>query len=262
MSQLTLSTSESRLLEKLSKNQYMQPIQKRIDDWVEKSGNSQSSWKKVLDNLYEISRDSQDEINSILDSRLVSGEISDKVQASRSIAGNIFSSAIIYILIQNKLVGNISEKIFIANHKSTIPDAEKMFTINIGEEVEKLDINLAIYSLKENLKVSNCIIINLCKSSIDSVEKIYKWKLLMEIAISDCEVREKYNISYKASPIPVICVATLDSHNVINNPQHRGMFKFFDRAFIGKPIDPQATDFISPLSSLIDFANENLAQSG
>jgi hypothetical protein len=36
------------------------------------------------------------------------------------------------------------------------------------------------------------------------------------------------------------------------------MFKFFDRAFIGKPIDPQATNFISPLSSLIEFVNEKL----
>ncbi len=261
MLQLILNTSESNFLEKFSKNQYMRPIQERIDRWVEKSGNSQSSWKKVLNNLYEISRDSQDDIDNILDARLASGEISDKAQANRSIAGNIFSSAIVYILIQNKLVGNISEEIFIANQKSTIPDFEKISTINVGEEIEKLDINLAIYSLKENLEVGNCIIIALCKSSRDSVEKAYKWKLLMEVAISECSIRDKYDISYKASPIPVICVATLDSHNVINNSQHRGMFKFFDRAFIGKPIDPQANDFISPLSSLIDFANENLVQS-
>jgi len=33
------------------------------------------------------------------------------------------------------------------------------------------------------------------------------------------------------------------------------MFKFFDNSFIGKPID---SEFISRLSHLIDFANQQL----
>ncbi|MDE7317076.1 MAG: hypothetical protein K2N12_05030 [Helicobacter sp.] len=39
-------------------------------------------------------------------------------------------------------------------------------------------------------------------------------------------------------------------------PQHKGMFKFFDCAFIGK--DMPTADFIKPLSHLIDYVNENL----
>jgi type II restriction enzyme len=55
--------------------------------------------------------------------------------------------------------------------------------------------------------------------------------------------------------MPIICFATVNFYNEINNPQHRGMFKFFDKAFIAKEI---SDNFISPLSNLIDFVNEKL----
>ncbi|CRF51874.1 hypothetical protein HHE06_17810 [Helicobacter heilmannii] len=40
----------------------------------------------------------------------------------------------------------------------------------------------------------------------------------------------------------------INFYNEIDRPQQRGMFQFFDCAFIGKPID---RDFIKPLSHLI-----------
>jgi hypothetical protein len=43
--------------------------------------------------------------------------------------------------------------------------------------------------------------------------------------------------------------------NEINNPQHRGMFKFFDKSFIAKNID---ADFISKMSQLPQYVNEVL----
>jgi len=48
---------------------------------------------------------------------------------------------------------------------------------------------------------------------------------------------------------------TVNFYDEINNPQHRGMFKFFDRAFIGKPLN---ADFIDNLSKLPHFINDNL----
>ena len=253
-----LGDSEASFLRGLSKIYYMQPIQRRIDDWVARSGSQEDSWKEVLDHLSEILRDAQDDVERILDARLVSGEISDKFQVHKSIARNILSNAINYIFIQNKLFGNIPEKIFITSHKSTVPDFEKISTINVGEDTQKLDMDLAIYSLKENSELNKCIILSLKTSLRERIDRIQEGKLLMEIAMSDCEVRDKYEISYDPPTVPLICFVTVNFYNEINNPQHRGMFKFFDRAFIGKPIDPQVTDFIYPLSSLIDFANEEL----
>jgi type II restriction enzyme len=52
--------------------------------------------------------------------------------------------------------------------------------------------------------------------------------------------------------MPLVCFATVNFYNEINNPQHRGMFKFFDKSFIGKEID---SDFICRLSSIVDFVN-------
>jgi len=187
MTKIVLSKDEASFLKGLPKIYYMPIIKQKVDDWVSSTNNSNIGWIEVLNNLNEILRDSQNDVEQLLDERLATGKIKDKSQTRKSIVGNAFSNI-------------------------------------IGQT--------------------------------------YKWKLLMEIAMSDCEVRDKYEISYAPPTVPLVCFVTVNFYNEINNPQHRGMFKFFDRAFIGKPIDPQATDFISPLSSLIDFANENLVQSG
>jgi type II restriction enzyme len=89
----------------------------------------------------------------------------------------------------------------------------------------------------------------------ERANQTYKWKLLLEIATTNNPIKDKYNISYLLDKMPLVCFATVNFYNEINNPQHRGMFKFFDKSFIGKPIN---ADFIETLSSLIDFANEKL----
>jgi DNA-cytosine methyltransferase len=47
--------------------------------------------------------------------------------------------------------------------------------------------------------------------------------------------------------------------NEINNPQQRGMLKFFDRAFFAKDLGLQVESFIYPLSNLIPFVIEQLS---
>ncbi len=226
MSQQILSKDESSFLEKVLSNQYMKTLQRRIDNWVEKSENPQSGWEIVLDHLDEVLNDFQDDFGKILDIRLASGEISNKKQAIRSISGNLLANIIIYIFIQNKLVSNIPQEVFI-NNKSVIPDFEEVFTIRIEEKLEKLNINLVIYSLKENSELNKCIALFPLQSSENQFKKACQWKLLMEIAMSDCEVRDKYDISYDPPTVPLVCFVTVNFYNEINNPQHRGMFKFF-----------------------------------
>jgi type II restriction enzyme len=100
------------------------------------------------------------------------------------------------------------------------------------------------------------MIISLKTSLRERAGQTYKWKLLLEIATTDNAIRDKFNISYPLGKTPLVCFATINFYNEINNPQHRGMFKFFDKSFIGKPIK---ADFIDNLSSLIGYANEQLS---
>ncbi|MCL2071985.1 MAG: hypothetical protein FWH07_07115, partial [Oscillospiraceae bacterium] len=76
-----------------------------------------------------------------------------------------------------------------------------------------------------------------------------------EIATTENPIKEKYNIVYPLNKTPLVCFATANFYDEINNPQHRGMFKFFDKSFIGKPVE---ADFIDNLSTLIDYVNEKL----
>jgi len=78
----------------------------------------------------------------------------------------------------------------------------------------------------------------------------------MEIANTQSSIKEKYDISYHPPILPLVCFATVNFYNEINNPQHRGMFKFFDCAFIGKNI--KTGNFIKPLSEIASYVNENL----
>jgi type II restriction enzyme len=258
MAKIILSKDELSFLKGLPKIYYMPIIKQKVDDWVSIALYPNIAWIEVLNNLNEILRNAQNEVEDLLDERITNGEIKDKSQARKNIAGNAFSNAIVYIFIQNKLVGNISEGIYITANKAKIPGFEKISTINVGDETQKPDMDLVIYSLKESQDLHKCIILSLKTSLRERAGQTYKWKLLMEIAMSDCEVRDKYEISYDPPTIPLVCFVTVNFYNEINNPQHRGMFKFFDRAFIGKPIDPQVTNFISPLSTLIEFVNEKL----
>lgn len=191
----------------------------------------------------------------MLKNRKDNGEIKDIRQAMKSIAGNAFSNSIVYIFLKNKSFGNINPNIFITSKKSTLKNFDKISTINVDGETQKPDVDLIIYTEKENGEIDKCIILSLKTSLRERAGQTYKWKLLMEIATSENTIKDKYNISYEAKDMPMVCFATVNFYNEINNPQHKGMFKFFDKAFISKPIK---TDFISPLSELIDFVNEEL----
>ena len=125
----------------------------------------------------------------------------------------------------------------------------------VDGETQKPDCDLVIYSLNKDETLKKCMILSLKTSLRERAGQTYKWKLLMEIATSENPIKEKYNIDYNPEKMPLIGFATVNFYNEINNPQHRGMFKFFDKSFIAKNID---ADFISRLSTLPKYINENL----
>ena len=250
-----LNKDEQKLLKKIEDAYYMQPSLKLIQNNIKISKNKKTAWKNVFNNLHDYLKNAQKKVENILEKRKLNGDIKDISQARKSVVGNAFSYLIIYTFLQNKICNNINSNIFITRETSKIPNFEEITTIHIDGETQKPDMDLVIYTLKENTYLEKCIILSLKTSLRERAGQTYKWKLLMEIASSDNNIKQKYNIQYNPKIIPLICFATVNFYNEINNPQHRGMFKFFDKSFIGKPID---NNFISSLSNLVTYIHEFL----
>ncbi|CAN5833737.1 hypothetical protein BH20ACI4_BH20ACI4_20120 [soil metagenome] len=251
-----LNKEENKTLAKINAVPYMAETLKQINEFVETNEQTEhENWKLAFDQIHNILYRALPYVNEYLAERKKRGEIKDEKQAIKSIAGNSFSYAIEYIFLKNKIQENIRSDIFVTSQKSKVKNFNKLSTINVDGETQKPDCDLVIYSYTEGKEMPNCIILSLKTSLRERAGQTYKWKLLMEIATSANSIKDKYNISYEAEEMPLVCFATVNFYNEINNPQHRGMFKFFDNAFIAKEID---SDFISKLSELPDYVNENL----
>ncbi len=256
----SLTNEEQKTLREIRKVYYMPPITRRIDAWVEQYGRDLNvGWVKVLDQLHDILRDSQLDIENLLDRRIEEGKIKDKDQARKSIVGNAFSNSLIYIFLYNKIYENIPSHIYTTSHKSQIPEFAEAMVIKIGDETQKPDMDIVIYAKNKNSSPSKYILLSLKTSLRERAAQTYKWKLLMEVALHSPELSKKYNISYNPQIIPIVCFATTNFYDEINNPQQRGMLKFFDRAFIAKDLGGQAEDFIYSLSNLIPFVIDQLS---
>jgi len=250
-----LNRKEAKTLQKIAETYYMKPALRIIQNRINNSSNEKDAWQELFNALHEILIDSKEQVDELLNERLKSGEIRDVKQARKSIAGNAFSNLVVYTFIKNKVVGNIRRDIFITSKKSEIKNFDDIATINVGDEMQKPDVDLIIYTKKESGEVNRCIILSLKTSFRERAGQTYKWKLLMEIATTENSIKEKYNITYNPENMPLVCFATVNFYDEINRPQHRGMFKFFDNSFIGKPINK---DFISALSNIVNYVNDKL----
>lgn len=248
-----LNNDELKTLQDIENKYYMKPILKAI------SADLRTGKIKLQDcfnHLYEYLIDSKNAVENLIQERIAKCEIKDASQARKNIAGGAFSSLIIWVFLQNKANGNVAKSIFITSKISQIPHYKELFFIKVGQESQKPDVDLVIYSLDSTNEIKKCLILSLKTSLRERAGQTYKWKLLMEIANADSAIKEKYDIAYNPPILPLVCFATVNFYNEINNPQHRGMFKFFDCAFIGKNI--KTDGFIKPLSHIIDYVRKNL----
>lgn len=250
-----LNKKELKTFKGISETYYMKPSISLINRIILNSENPKNEWKNIFNRLNEVLTSTKKKVDSLLEQRKKIGHIKDISQARKSIAGNAFSNLVIYTFLQNKIFNNIKPNIFITSKSSEIIGFEKVATIKIGDETQKPDVDIIIYTEKEDGTLNKCLILSLKTSLRERAGQTYKWKLLMEIASSENSIKEKYDISYNPENMPLVCFATVNFYDEINNPQHRGMFKFFDKSFIGKPIN---TEFINSLSFLIDYVNNEL----
>jgi len=252
-----LNNEEQKSLESIKAIPYMEKTIALIEDFVEvyPTNEMKEAYLAVFDEIFRILNEAKSFVDDYLSIRKAKGEIKDEKQALKSIAGNSFSLALAYIFLKNKEIGTIRDNIFITSKISKVPSFEEVTIINVDGETQKPDCDLVIYSLNEDNSLKECLILSLKTSLRERAGQTYKWKLLMEIATTDNPIKEKYNIDYKAEKMPLVAFATVNFYNEINNPQHKGMFKFFDKSFIAKNID---TDFIERMSTLPKYINENL----
>ena len=245
--------NELKDLQDIQNTGYMKPIIAQLDNALKRLKDK----TKAFNEIYQIILNARSDVEIFLDERIRNGEISDKAQSLKSIAGNAFSLSIIYIFLKNKEIGNIREDIYITSKTNRVPNFKEISVINVGDETQKPDCDIVIYSLDNDKTLKKCIILSLKTSLRERAGQTYKWKLLLEIATTDNNIKDKYNITYNPKVIPLVCFATINFYNEINNPQQRGMFKFFDKAFIGKNLD-QKGSFIEYLSDLPNYVNEVL----
>ncbi|MBM3325818.1 MAG: hypothetical protein FJY65_02385 [Calditrichaeota bacterium] len=250
-----LTDEEQKQLNLIENTYYMRPILALFDEFISNYKPKVEAYIKAFDKIYELLIKAKPAVDKLLEKRQKKGDLRDINQARKSIAGNAFSQLIVYLFLKNKQTGQIRADIFITNSKSKVQVFDKVATINVDGETQKPDCDLIIYTKTGNIESNKCIILSLKTSLRERAGQTYKWKLLMEIATTDNPIKDKYNITYNSEEMPFVCFVTANFYNEINNPQHRGMFKFFDKSFISKEID---SEFISRLSSIIPFVNENL----
>jgi type II restriction enzyme len=252
-----LNKEENKVLESIEANPYMKKTIALVEKFVKNhvSKDKKIAYLAVYDEVFCILNEAKSFVDDYLANRKEKGEIKDEKQALKSIAGNSFSLALVYIFLKNKELGNIRKDIFITSQISKVPSFKEVSIINVDGETQKPDCDLVIYSLNEDDSLKKCMILSLKTSLRERAGQTYKWKLLMEIATSDNPVKTKYNIDYNPETMPLVAFATVNFYNEINNPQHRGMFKFFDKSFIAKNVD---ADFIARMSTLPNYINENL----
>jgi type II restriction enzyme len=252
-----LSKEENKVLDDIKATPYMEKTIALVDEFVENhpSKDKNIAYLAVIDEIFRILNEAKPFVDDYLSDRKLKGEIKDEKQALKSIAGNSFSLILIYIFLKNKEFGIIREDIFITSQTSKVPSFKEVSIINVDGETQKPDCDLVIYSLNEDNSLKKCMILSLKTSLRERAGQTYKWKLLMEIATFDNPIKEKYNIDYNPEKMPLVAFATVNFYNEINSPQHRGMFKFFDKSFIAKNVD---ADFIERMSTLPKYVNENL----
>lgn len=271
----SFNAQENELIETIKNAYYMQPVISKIDAIL--AIQDVEIYQNAFNYLYEVIQGSKDEVEKIIKQRKLQGLIKDEKQTAKAVVGNIFAYAVIYIFLKNKEIKNIDQHIYITNKKSAVRGFENISTIKLGDgEQQKPDCDLIIYSYNNSSKISDgnnqeiphpkCIILSLKTSLRERASQTYKWKLLLEIANDHgSKIKEKYGINYNVPEIPLICFVTVNFYNEINNPQQRGMLKFFDKAFLAKKLDNEketdlnrqkSQDFISPLSELVDFVRD------
>lgn len=208
----------------------------------------------IFDYLAEVLENSEPDVMKIIRSRN-----KDIKQTRVSVAGNNFQALVAYCLMENILVGNLPSITVVLKPKKH-PIISKYAVIEVGGETQKPDMDILIY--QNRLKTP--LIVCSCKTSLrERAGQTYKWKLLLDLATAnpkhlksspDCPIN-KYKIIYQSGRKVYVVMITADLYNEVNQPQQRGMFAFFDKAFVADKGRSKFLANVQPMSKIIPYLN-------
>jgi type II restriction enzyme len=218
------------LVKELDARYYFDPLKQKFEKKAQDVGLTEA-----MNYLTDIMQGSIPEVGKLIQGRIDDGLISDFDQASKTVAGNAFQGLVAYGLVRHQQAGILSQEIEITLKPKRHRIVNEYATIKVGNDVQKPDIDLLIYSKSHTLQKP--VIIYSMKTSLrERVGQTYKWKLLMDIATADdCQsIRAKYELSYDAQVNFKVGLITTNFYEEITNPQQVGMLRFFDFVYITK----------------------------
>lgn len=214
------------------------------------------SYKLILSHLYDVMQEAKPIVEEVIVKRIENGEIKDKDQARKSVAGNLLQQFVAYSLAKNIIVKNIEKNVVVTLSASIL---NEYAVIKVGDDEQKPDSDVIVYS--EEDKTSPIINFS-CKTSCrERAGQTYKWKLLSDLATCTCEHKTdnqlcpitKYNLSYNPKRKVYMCFITTDFYNELTNPQIAAMFNFFDNSYVAKT--STSSTKIKSLETVIDDIN-------
>ncbi|MFH1671677.1 MAG: BsaWI family type II restriction enzyme [Candidatus Portnoybacteria bacterium] len=259
--QLSLEPKHQSAIRDIRKRTYWDPTQaifeKKLDYIIStKKIRQKDALVIILDYLTEILLESKNDVFKMIKLR---GK--DIQQASKSAAGNNYQALVAYTLNRNIEAGNLPKDIVIALKPRKHPLVEEYTSIKVGEEIQKPDIDVLIYQEKPKTPLIVCS----CKTSLrERAGQTYKWKLLLDLATADpkhlkenpeCPIN-KYKIEYKNERKIYVAMIIADLYNEISQPQQRGMFAFFDLAYVTDFKKKNVLKSVKPLSKIIQELNK------
>lgn len=248
---------KSNLIDKLNKREYWAPTKKEYYKKIEEINSSNNNAPiKILDHLSDVMRSSEVGVEEIIQRRIREEHITNADQARVSVAGKNYENLVAFSLEINRILKNIPNDLIIEPVTKNSKIIGDFATINVGEETQKPDADLAIYKRKKD---SPLIICSTKTSLRERAGQSYKWKLLLDISRCNCEHDDgcplsKYEITYPADREIYFYFITADFYDEIHQPQQRGMFQFFDGSYVTKKI--KAVNYIKSLSGIIEDINE------
>ncbi|WP_448517913.1 BsaWI family type II restriction enzyme [Rhodoflexus sp.] len=209
---------------------YFDPIKKNFEKKVKEVGA-----EKAISYLTEIMQSSTAEVEKIIQKRIKSGEINDASQTRKAVAGNGFQGLVAYALIFLQSEGLINKDLVITLKPKKHKLIEDYATIQVGDDVQKPDVDLMIYHNKK-LEKAPVLIFSIKTSLRERAGQTYKWKLLMDIATSkDCmQIKQKYGLSFEVKADFRVGFITTNFYDEITQPQQIGMLNFFDFVYLTK----------------------------
>ena len=219
------------VVKELGNRYYFSPLEKWYLKKVDEVGYTES-----LNYLTEIMQGSKHEVGLIINDRIEKKQINDFKQASKTIAGNGFQGLVAYALVCHQREGLLTDQIEVTLKPKRHPLINEYACIKVGDDIQKPDIDLLIYSKKAQLE-KPVLIFSMKTSLRERAGQTYKWKLLMDIAAAaDCQsIKNKYDLCYNAKLDFKVGLITTNFYEEITNPQQTGMLKFFDYVYITKP---------------------------